>query len=132
MTTFEEEYLDVLQNIEAAIVGAYRGNGELTDYEVDKALNGLWMEYRAEQAGKTAGPVNMNERVQQVYSAVKIMCEWRLGRAAFDDGREIKLEPKTADEIMACLKRIRKSVDFWTKKGGRQGYLTFIDENGGM
>jgi hypothetical protein len=40
----------------------------------------------------------------------------------------LDLEPKTVDEIIACLKRIRRSIQFWQKKGGRQGYLTFISE----
>lgn len=31
-------------------------------------------------------------------------------------------------EIVACLKRLRKSVQFWTKSGGRQGYLNYIVE----
>jgi hypothetical protein len=36
-------------------------------------------------------------------------------------------KPITADEIVACLKRIRKSVQRWTKEGGRRGYLTFVE-----
>lgn len=60
------------------------------------------------------------------------MCEWRLGwhtLEAEQDGRAVGVtpEPLTLDEIMACLKRLRKSVDLWNKQGGRQGYLSFID-----
>ena len=35
-------------------------------------------------------------------------------------------EPVTRDEIIACLKRVRKSIHLWTREGGRQGYLTFV------
>lgn len=84
MPEFEEEYLDVLQNIEAAIVDAYRSDGELTDYDVDKALNVLHAEYRAEAQGKTPASVIMNERAQQVYDRVKTMCDWRLGRTTLE------------------------------------------------
>ena len=28
--------------------------------------------------------------------------------------------------IVACLKRIRESIQRWNKEGGRQGYLTFV------
>ena len=38
------------------------------------------------------------------------------------------LSQLTVDEILACLKRLRTSVKRWTKDGGRQGYLTFVDE----
>ncbi|MDL1926862.1 hypothetical protein FBQ79_11420 [Anaerolineae bacterium AMX1] len=121
MTLVEEEYLDVLQNIEWAILSVYRENPQLFDYDVDKALNALWMGYRSEQI----------ERVRAI-------CEWRLGRNPMqkegEDGEVVDLspEPLTHDVILACIKRIRKSVEFWTKEGGRQGYLYFIDRNSGL
>ena len=59
------------------------------------------------------------------------MCEWRLGREEFRLGGWMRSdgpqpEPVTLDVIVACLKRIRKSVQRWNKEGGRQGYLTFV------
>jgi hypothetical protein len=29
---------------------------------------------------------------------------------------------------VACLRKLHKSVEFWTKQGGRQGYLQFIEK----
>jgi hypothetical protein len=137
MSTFEDNYLDVLQNIEFAIVSVYRENPDLLDYDVDKVLNLLWTEYRNEQQDKTSSVPQLGVNAQLVYARVKSMCEWRLGRQnlkAEKDGQPVGMDLKqlTQDEIMACLKRIRKSVELWTKKGGRQGYLYFIDNNGGM
>jgi hypothetical protein len=31
-------------------------------------------------------------------------------------------------ELIACLKRLRKSVRFWNEQGGRQGYLNYVRE----
>jgi hypothetical protein len=32
-------------------------------------------------------------------------------------------------EVMTqCLKRLRKSLEHWTKEGGSQGYLTYISQ----
>ena len=31
-------------------------------------------------------------------------------------------------KIIACLKRIRKSINRWHRRGGHQGYLTFVDQ----
>lgn len=124
---FEEEYADVLQNIEFAIVGVYRRTPELIDYEVDAALSGLIARYRAEGDGREPRPVRLDERSQEVYDAVEAMCEWRLGRRSLEaEGAAGAPPPKTIDEIGACLKRIRKSVRLWTKQGGRQGYLNFV------
>ncbi|MCC6301158.1 MAG: hypothetical protein IT314_17865 [Anaerolineales bacterium] len=132
MPTIEEQYLDVLQNIESAIISVYHEHTDLLDYEVDKVLSLLWTEYRNENAqSKKAAPL-LNANAQLVYERVKSMCEWRLGRKDFVRGEKsvpVKPEPISVDVIMDCLKRIRKSVALWTKEGGRQGYLYFIDNN---
>ena len=137
MPTVEEEYLDVLQNIEFAIVSVYREKHDLLDYDVDKVLNLLWTEYRNEKQDRTAPAPQLGVNAQLVYARVKSMCEWRLGRQNLEekkDGQpvEMGIKPLTLDEIMACLKRIRKSIELWTKQGGRQGYLYFIDNNIGV
>lgn len=137
MSTIEEEFLDVLQNIESVIISVYREKDDLLDYDVDKVLNALWMAYRAEKQEKTSATPPFNANAQLVYERVKAMCEWRLGRRKLEsekDGEPFQLTPKplTLDEIMACLKRLRKSISLWTKQGGRQGYLHFIDNNAGM
>src|SRR5574341_2382802 len=131
MSTFEDEYLDVLQNIEMAIVSVYRENHDLLDYDVDKVLNLLWTEYRNEKQGRTTSTPNLSNNAQMVYRRVKEVCEWRLGRRKEKIRGWFKPQPPSisVDEIMACLKRIRKSVDLWNKEGGRQGYLYFIDNN---
>ncbi len=137
MPSAEEEYLDVLQNIEVAIVGVYRENPDLLDYDVDKALNALWMEYRAEGQGKTKPPPPFSANQQLVYDLVKLMCDWRLGREELEaekDGQTFDITPKPLplEAITTCLKRIRKSIELWTKEGGRQGYLYFIDNHSGL
>ena len=132
MPSFEEEYMDILQNIEMAIVSVYRENPDLTDYDVDKVLNLLWTEYRSEKSGKKTPRPFLNQNAQMVYDRVREMCEWRLGRTNVVVSHEpVQARPEaiSVDEIMDCLKRVRKSVDLWHKEGGRQGYLYFIDNN---
>ena len=132
MSDFEEKNLSVLQNIEAAIVCVYRVTPDLSDYEVDKALSALWDSYHFEELGKTYTAPAMNENVDAVFYIAKTICDWRLGR-------EVKIEtennqpfpdisPTSVEVILACLKRIRKSVAKWTKRGGRQGYVRFISD----
>jgi hypothetical protein len=128
MPSFEDEYMDVLQNIEMAIVSVYREHNDLLDYDVDKVLNLLWTEYRDEKQSRSRAAPKLSDRAQMVYDRVREVCEWRLGRAK-EELVKVKPEPVTVDEIMDCLKRIRKSVDLWNKQGGRQGYLYFIDNN---
>jgi hypothetical protein len=71
----------------------------------------------------------LSERARRIFEAVRRMCEWRLGRAPALDNSPADLDPTvTAAELVLCLKRIRKSIDFWTKEGGRQGYLNFVSK----
>ena len=131
MTEFEVRYEDVLQNIEFAIVSVYREHSELLDYEVEKALNALILAYQAEQKHRVPSPVVFSPLAQQVFTRVHAMCEWRLGREALmvaESNAEILLpSPISLDEMVACLKRIRKSVQRWSQRDGRQGYLRFVN-----
>jgi len=131
---FEEEYEDVLQNIEAGIMQVFREHPELTDRNADKALEGLVRFYQAQANDRPAPALKLNELVQAVFDSVQVMCDWRLGatqaeRAEEDDSAPelVEPEPLTLDEIIACLKRIRRSISLWTKQSGRQGYLNYVD-----
>jgi hypothetical protein len=127
---FEEEYEDVLQNIEFGIVSVYHQHSELVDWDVEEALSALIHYYTAEARDK---PVELHALpgVQaEVVRAVKAACDWRLGREQLLDEHDQPVELPvltTLDEIVACLKRIRKSVQFWSKSAGRQGYLGYIE-----
>jgi hypothetical protein len=127
---FEEQYADVLQNIEFAIVNAWGRMPALLDYHVDAALEAAIATYSAEQQGRTPRPVTLEGPRLALYEAVRNVCEWRLGRADLAVGGTAgdaeAPQPKRADEIVSCLKRIRKSAQGWTKRGGRQGYLQFV------
>ena len=129
--SFEEQYEDVLQNIEFAIVSTYRERpDEISDWSVEAALDALIRAYGAEHTGRTLRPARLSEAEQMIYDRVRGMCEWRLGREQLlaEQAPAIlqEIETKTLDEIVACLKRVRTSVKRWHKSGGRRGYLDFV------
>jgi hypothetical protein len=195
--TIIDEYADVLQNLETAIVQADDRVQQLSDGQVELALEALIRYYQAEERGHEPRPPRLGEGAQAVFDAVKPMAEWRLGRtelqevietegedeaeieemtpdeisefvtqviqealafadegladegladegleddeledeAFSDEGLEAKrqalsglFEPISHEILIACLKRIRKSVRFWNKQGGRRGYLTYIEK----
>ena len=129
---FEQEYEDVLQNIEFAIVSTYRENPEVSDWSVEAALDALIRSYQAEHSGRPAPSLRLSELEQKLYERVRAMCEWRLGREQLgvesDQPQLPEMATKTLDEIIACLKRIRTSVKRWHKSGGRRGYLEFVSK----
>jgi hypothetical protein len=121
----EDQHLDVLQNIEFAIMQVYESNPDLIDAEVLKAIENMTRIYSAEAQGKSGSSLTIRGISAEVAAQVKETCEIRLGRASVIDIDET-MEPKTLTDIIDCLKRIQSSIKFWTQKGGRQGYLNFV------
>ena len=127
--SIEEDHLDLLQNIEAVVAAIYRKYPETTDYDVEKAYSALIQTYRGEAAGKPAGKPSGNLALM-IYEQVAAMINWRLGREQPDhSGNPLPpVEPVQKETVDLCLKRLRKSIQTWTKQGGRQGYLTYISQ----
>jgi len=126
----EDEYLDVLQNIEFAIVSVYQKQRDLRDLQVMRALDALIELYRAESRGHQPKAYNLPEQENLVFERVKTICEFRLGREKLGTkgpGVSIPL-PITVDELLSCLRKIRRSVERWNRRGGQQGYLQFASE----
>lgn len=123
----EDKHLDMLQNIEFAIVSVYREQSSLLDYDVMHALDALIDFYRAESRGHTPKEIRLPATEDLIFQRTKDMCEFRLGRTAqVIHLQDISGEEKKVDEILACLRKVRKSVDRWNKRGGQQGYLRFV------
>lgn len=129
---FEEEYADVLQNIEMGIILAYNDQPNISDHDVRRVLEAVVDAYRAENIGREPRAVALSDDEQMIMDSVRGMCEFRLGRESpiefpSETGGEGP-EPITIDELVQCLKRILKSLDRWNRSGGRQGYLNFISQ----
>lgn len=126
MSEFDEENLDVLQNIEFGIIQVYRADQSLLDIDVKDALDALVRHYHAEEEQRTPPAMRLGARAQRVFSSVQAFCEWRLGRAPFPGEGELPESDTPVAELVQCLRKVRKSVPRWSQQGGRQGYLNFI------
>jgi hypothetical protein len=127
---WKEENLDVLQNLEFAIVELWRAHPEMTDYSALRAYEAAREHYRAEQRGRTPKPSTLSGLDATAFAELKKICEFRLGRDPGPQpaaGSEVSVEPIPVEKLLACLQELAKSVERHTRTGGRQGYLTFID-----
>ncbi len=122
----EEEYMDVMQNIEAAVVMVYHQQPQLSDADVDRAYAALVQTYRNEAVGR-AKVEPAGEAALAVYRSVASLCEWRLGRETDLGSDGPAPDPLTVDVILQCLKRLRRSVEKWSSNGSR-GYLDYISQ----
>jgi hypothetical protein len=120
-----DDYQDVLQNIEAAVVQVWLENPTMTNYVVMAACDAAINYYRALASQQTPKPVNLSGLDAKVFEGIKKMCEWRSGWSP--GSKQGELTPIPLEDLLACLRKLRKSVDYWTKHGGRQGYMQYIE-----
>ena len=132
MAKLEEEFMDVLQNIEFALVTVYKEDEGMTDYEAEKAINSLIRLYTAEQRKRADPDLDLSGPAELAFERAKVMCELRLGREKLQLGDENKgsfdpyMEPIALNDLIACLKRIRRSIQKWNRDYGRRGYYDFV------
>ena len=123
-----EDHLDILQNLEFAIVEVWRAHPEMSDYTAQRAYEAARQFYRAEQRGNSPKPLALTGLDATAFEALKQMCEFRLGRSAGPTSEpNIPVTPIPVETLVACLQELAKSVERHTRSGGRQGYLTFVD-----
>jgi hypothetical protein len=132
MGTFEDKYNDVLRSMEIALVQAYREEEEMTDWETLTAVNGLIRMYTAVEHRRQPPKLKMTALAQRSFTELKLVCDGWLGQTPiFDEAgkmQELGDDALSVAEVIACLKRIRKSVEMWQKEGGRRGYFEFVDQ----
>ncbi len=84
----EDAHLDVLQNIEFAIVSVYRKQHTLRDVEVMRALDALIDLYRAKARGHTPKEVNLPEPETTVFHNAYTYC---ISRRNFFGGKQLRV-----------------------------------------
>lgn len=128
----EEKHLNVLNNLEFAIIQVYRENPDLIDAEVMTAIESLIRTYSAEAQGRSSAGRPIRGISVKVAKQVQEICELWLGRTSVSESEIQSIDqdvtPKTITDIVDCLKRIQSSIKLWTNKGGRQGYLNFVQQ----
>jgi len=120
----EEKFMDVLQNLEAEVLRVWRKNPSMTDYAVTRAYEEAVAYYAAVAQAQSPKPTQLTGLDLQLFQAAQGAADRRLAGLTLDDGT--KVEPIRSSDLVDCFKRLRKSVERWTRTGGRQGYLNFI------
>ena len=121
-----EDYADFLQNIEFGMVQVWKGHPDMTNYDAMRAYDAAIAYYNAQARDQTPKPVTLTGIEATLWAHIQSMCEWRLGRQ--HDREMPQTTPIPLEDMVSCLRKLRKSVDFWTKRGGRQGYMQYIEK----
>ncbi len=121
------DFLDVLQNIEASITATAQENPQLGDKDVILATERLIAGYTREKKKMPVLPVKLPSGSLPVFQAMKDSCEMRLTRESNDVQEDDVVGYRVPLRIMIiCLERLHKSQLRWHKEFGHKGYLNFI------
>lgn len=129
--TFEKRYLGELFELEAAILAVFLDHPELTDRNVDNAVEAVMDAVRAKQLGRARREFNLFELEVIVFEQVWEACQRLQGAPHSQEARLPNPFPHricTPQEVNECLKRIRKSIRHWSKDGEPQEYLEVVAE----
>lgn len=128
----EDRHPDILQNIEFMIVRVYKENSVLRDKNVIVALGALKKYYHALATSRTTAAPNLDGLELEVFENVQTILENRRETKDQEDkpkrfSRAFK-EPSQDEIFLACLRKIEKSANRWTKERGERGYLDFVKD----
>ncbi len=123
---FEDKYMGVLQNIECSLLSSTKNNPKLCDHDMLRVVEYAIACYKSRERERFLAERKIDDTYQELFKKVAAICDWRLGLRSLSPGKaDLYCDPISPEELILCLKRIKKSIMFWTKQAGRMGYITF-------
>jgi len=113
-----EKFEKELQAIELSIMKVYRDNSGLLDTQVERAIETAIKIQNSILKGRETPHYNLSSLDFIVFESIQ-----RVNQNLIEQDVEF-----SHLDLLECLKLIRKSVQRWNKKCGRQGYLNFVNQ----
>src|SRR5690242_8591494 len=102
---FEDQYLDVLQNIEWGLLATVKTQPELCDHDMLCVIEHTIAYYKSADKNDFLMGRKLTHSLQEIFQRVSSMCDWRLGaRSMTADNEPLTCEPISVDELLQCLK----------------------------
>nr|MBI1231810.1 hypothetical protein [Cytophagales bacterium] len=117
----QEKYIFILEDIEASVIKYYRKYPELTDHGVARIYEALGDHFSAISLNRPPKNFDLADLEKRILKSIVRICS-----ALIEETPPDGMEPITPEIILLCLKTMKKSLQKWTKRYGRHGYLNFI------
>lgn len=118
-----EQYSDVLFNIESRIFTHYLASETLSDSDTLKVLAQLTRYYNGLRKGRTPSEPKVSDALTPLLNSVKSICDVH----CMPEETEPQAPRQVSFDVMvACLRRIERSVKMWKQQGGRRGYFEYM------
>ena len=106
----EEKYINELMQIESSIYEFFKINQQVSDSQIERVISELILLNKSKKKGYSR-EINLIGLDLDLLNSINSKI----------DSLEINEE-----ELIICLKRIKRSIEKWNKQMGRQGYIHFI------
>ncbi len=110
---FYETYHNTLLSLELPILQAQQQNANFYDSDVLKVLDAALAHYKAKITNYQIPENKLRGELADLYASINHALE--------ENSPQISLK-----EAHECLKYLKKSVEYWTRKHGSKGYLQFL------
>ena len=107
----EEEYEDVLMNIEVNLVTSY-DDPEMTDAQALNAISGLIRTFKAEQKNRSAPKLKLSPLAEETFDRLYVFCSLLTGRDVPD--AELAGDKRTVKKVYDILKDRKVTLDTQT------------------
>lgn len=112
-TEFAEKYVEILQPLETTVAVYYHENNTMHDFDVMHAYGQLLKYIKAKLTNYPLPQITLQGISLELYHYL------------FEQ-IELMEQSYTHHELQLALKQLEKSVKFWNREHGSQGYLNFI------
>jgi hypothetical protein len=111
-----QDCLELLQSIESAVVRAWRENPAVTSHNVRRAYAAAIEHYGAIARQRQPKPAKLTGTEAALFEKVKRACDSNLEQRRPPKQAESAALP--AEDLVACLRQLRKSADLWPEEAG--------------
>jgi hypothetical protein len=115
-------------SIELYVVKTCRSDPRISSYDVLAAYEGVIEHYVAEQRDRPPRHRGMSDVSGMLMAEFISRCEQWLGRAERTTVWESEFRQLAMPEVLDCMRRLTKSVKFWTSTFGDRAYLEYVSE----
>lgn len=100
----------------------------MTDHSVRRVYEAALADCDAESRGRRPRPHALTGLDEALYQRVRAVVLYRLGRGERPVMATADVAPQPLEMLVRSLKELGKSVAGNTERGGRQGYLTYVEQ----
>lgn len=119
--------IGLFKDFETTVIDHWRADRNLSDHAVTRVYEAAAQVYDAELRGRRPRPHGLTGSELDLFEKIRLMAEYRMGRGPRTGRAAAEVVPQPLEAVHRALRELVKSVGVRTERGGRQGYLTYVE-----